>query len=158
MNLTNQQYADCSVLPCNLRTDTLLHVPVQPVIVLHTLSSKCHIHLGPQIFVKAESAKQGNGDMISPALPPAFSPTISTACTKYSCLYFRIPDNGFLSLTQEQNFAWTVLLDTKLLAHSFLLITGYVFIIKAKFLGIVQSEHKNYHSDCFMTYYPGIRL
>ena len=79
------------MLSYNLRTDTLLHVPVQPVIVLYALSSKCHIHLSPQIFVKAESAKQRNGDMISPPLPPAFSPTVSTACTKYSCLYFCIP-------------------------------------------------------------------
>lgn len=79
------------MLSYNLRTDTLLYVPVQPVVVLHALSSKRHVHLGPQIFVKAESAKQRNGDVISSPLPPAFSPAISTACTKYSCLYFRIP-------------------------------------------------------------------
>lgn len=52
-----QLYAHCSVQPYNLRTDILLHVPSQPVIVLHALSSKRHIHLSPQIFIKAESAK-----------------------------------------------------------------------------------------------------
>lgn len=81
------------MLSYNLRTDTLLHVPVQPVIVLYALSSKRHIHLSPQSFVKAESTKQRNGDMISPPLPPVFPPLYlhpvpsTAACTSVS------PDN-----------------------------------------------------------------
>lgn len=66
------------MLPYNSRTDTLLHVPAQPVIVMHALSSKCYTHLGPQIFIKAENAKQRNGDVISAPVLPAFSPTVST--------------------------------------------------------------------------------
>lgn len=156
MNLTNQQSADCSVLSCSLRTDTLLHVPVQPVIVLHTLSSKCHIHLSPQTFVKAESAKQGNADVISPALPPPFSPTVSTACTKYSCLYFRIPRQRIPQPHSGTEFCLNCISRYK--APSPLIPFNHqlcsLLIIKAKFLGIVQSERKSYPSSCFTTHYP----
>lgn len=63
------------------------------------------------------------------------------------------PVSGLLSLTQGLNFVWTPLLDAKLLAHSFLSITSYGFllIIKGKFLGIIQSEQKTFPSICVTT-------
>lgn len=147
-----QPYADCSVQPYSLRTDILLCVPVQPVIVLHALSSKCTCTSAPKFSSKQKVQSKEMETTVSPLLPPAFSPTVSTACTKYSCLYFRIPRQQSPQPHSWQNFIRTILLDAKLLAHSFLLTTSYVvlLIIKAKYLGILQSGHNSYPS-CFTT-------
>lgn len=135
------------------RTDTLLHVPVQPVIVLHTLSSKCHITPQTSNFHQSRKCKvkKWRRDLSSLLLsPPLYlQPVPSTvACTS------KFPDNRILGLIHGQNFIRPILLGAKLLAHSFLLTTSYVvlLIIKAQFLGIVQSEHNSYPS-CFTTLY-----
>lgn len=75
-------YANCSMLSYSLRTDTLLHVPVQPVTVLNALCSYATFTLLPKSWSKQKL--QRNGGVILFILPPAFSPTATTAYTKYS--------------------------------------------------------------------------
>lgn len=84
--------------------------------------------------------------MISPLLPPAFSPPCLQPVPSTAACTSKSPADRS-QITHGQNFIRTVLLGAKLLAHSFLLTTSYVvlLIIKAQFLGTSS------YPSCFTT-------
>lgn len=97
--------------------------------------------------------------MISPLLPPAFSPIVSTACVNFSCFCFQIPRQQITDHSRAefyQNYIIMCKVPSPLFPfnqHGYMVL----LIIKAQFLGIVQSELNSY-PGCLTTLYSRVKL